>query len=329
MDLHWRRLCAIGILIISARFCMSADDEVVKEKDLDSDLFPGWLGASYVIQQSKNFQGDGGVDHSRVEQLSWKPRAFLYHGFLSDEEADHIVQLATPKLQRSTVVGDQDGGSAVSNVRTSFGMFISKDEDEIIKRIEKRISHWTFLPHANQEALQVLRYTRGQKYEPHHDFFPGPGEGHRGGHRYATVLMYLNDVKKGGETVFQAVDDPTPKDDSWSDCAKGKLAVKARKGDALLFYSMHPDGTPDEYSLHYACPVVEGVKWSAPKWIHVASFDDPPELAEAQDPKKCINTNALCEPWAAAGECAKNPSYMVGEGSFIGACRKACKACTP
>jgi len=32
---------------------------------------------------------------------------------------------------------------------------------------------------------------------------------------------------------------------------------------------MFPDGTPDENSLHYACPVIEGVKWSAPKWIHV------------------------------------------------------------
>lgn len=28
-----------------------------------------------------------------IEQLSWKPRAFLVKGFLNDEECDHIVSM--------------------------------------------------------------------------------------------------------------------------------------------------------------------------------------------------------------------------------------------
>lgn len=28
-----------------------------------------------------------------IEQLSWKPRAFLAKGFLSEEEADHIINM--------------------------------------------------------------------------------------------------------------------------------------------------------------------------------------------------------------------------------------------
>ena len=27
-----------------------------------------------------------------MELLSWKPRAYLYHHFLSDEECDHIIK---------------------------------------------------------------------------------------------------------------------------------------------------------------------------------------------------------------------------------------------
>lgn len=54
----------------------------------------------------------------------------------------------------------------------------------------------------NGEDIQVLRYEEGQKYEAHYDYFVDKVNIARGGHRYATVLMYLSDVKKGGETVF-------------------------------------------------------------------------------------------------------------------------------
>ena len=50
--------------------------------------------------------------------------------------------------------------------------------------------------------MQILRYEHGQKYEPHFDYFHDKINQVRGGHRYATVLMYLSTVHKGGETVF-------------------------------------------------------------------------------------------------------------------------------
>lgn len=48
----------------------------------------------------------------------------------------------------------------------------------------------------------MLRYEPGQKYDPHYDYFTDKVNIARGGHRIATVLMYLTDVLKGGETVF-------------------------------------------------------------------------------------------------------------------------------
>jgi len=47
-----------------------------------------------------------------------------------------------------------------------------------------------------------LRYEHGQKYDPHYDYFADKVNIVQGGHRLATVLMYLTNVTKGGETVF-------------------------------------------------------------------------------------------------------------------------------
>ena len=58
----------------------------------------------------------------------------------------------------------------------------------------------------NGEDIQVLRYEHGQKYDPHYDYFVDKVNIARGGHRIATVLMYLTDVTKGGETVFPSAE---------------------------------------------------------------------------------------------------------------------------
>lgn len=38
------------------------------------------------------------------------------------------------------------------------------------------------------------------------------------------------------------------------------VQYKPRKGDAVLFHSMYPNGTFDKHALHGGCPVVKGEK---------------------------------------------------------------------
>lgn len=101
------------------------------------------------------------------------------------------------------------------------------------------------------------------------------------------------------------------------------VSVKPRRGDALLFFSLHPDATTDQSSLHAGCPVLEGEKWSATKWIHVDSFDKTVSSTDGS----CTDQNASCERWAALGECTKNPEYMVGTPELPGFCRRSCHVC--
>ncbi|KAB2085156.1 hypothetical protein ERO13_A05G362700v2 [Gossypium hirsutum] len=269
-------------------------------------------------------------DPTHVTQLSWRPRAFIYKGFLSSDECDHLITLAKDKLEKSMVADNESGKSVESEVRTSSGMFLQKAQDEVVADIEARIAAWTFLPVENGESIQILHYEHGQKYEPHFDYFHDKANQQLGGHRIATVLMYLSDVESGGETVFPNAEGRLSQvqDESWSACAKNGFAVKPRKGDALLFFSLHPDATTDTASLHGSCPVIKGEKWSATKWIHVRSFDRSKRLNRRAAIGECVDENENCAGWAKAGECEKNPTYMVGSRGSPGFCRKSCKVCS-
>lgn len=58
-------------------------------------------------------------------------------------------------------------------------------------------------------------------------------------------------------------------------CARKGLVVRPRKRDALLFFSLKPDGqTQDVKSLHAGCPVISGTKWIATKWMRVGHYHD-------------------------------------------------------
>ena len=51
-----------------------------------------------------------------------------------------------------------------------------------------------------------------------------------------------------------------------AECGRKGIAVKPKKGSALLFWSLAPDSkTKDMTSLHGGCPVLKGDKWSATK----------------------------------------------------------------
>ncbi|PWZ57850.1 hypothetical protein Zm00014a_044567 [Zea mays] len=73
-------------------------------------------------------RGAGSFDPSRVVQLSWRPRAFLHKGFLSDAECDHLIALAKDKLEKSMVADNESGKSVQSEVRTSSGMFLERKQ---------------------------------------------------------------------------------------------------------------------------------------------------------------------------------------------------------
>jgi prolyl 4-hydroxylase len=186
------------------------------------------------------------------------PRIVLFGDLLSAEECDEMIRLALPKLTRSTVLNANTGERDVHDARTSSGTCFKRGENELIRRIETRISELVRISVENGEGIQILHYLPGTEYKPHYDYFDPKHPGNQktlavGGQRIGTLIMYLNDVEAGGATVFPEVG----------------LDVLPRKGNAVLFAYANESGQLDRRTLHGGSPVVTGEKWIATKWIRL------------------------------------------------------------
>nr|GEU38878.1 probable prolyl 4-hydroxylase 10 [Tanacetum cinerariifolium] len=62
-----------------------------------------------------------------------------------EEEREHLINIAKPYTENSTVVDSVTGKSKNSRVCTSSGKFLDRGQDESVQAIEKRISDFTFL----------------------------------------------------------------------------------------------------------------------------------------------------------------------------------------
>ena len=182
------------------------------------------------------------------------PRVAVLGGLLSAEECDAFIELARPRLARSTTVEPDSGGDIVHPDRTSHGMGFARGENALCARIEARIARLLDWPLDHGEGLQVLRYGPGAQYKPHHDYFDPAMPGsevllRRGGQRVATVVMYLNTPERGGATAFP----------------ESHFEVAAIRGNAVFF--SYDRAHPMTRTLHAGAPVLAGEKWILTKWL--------------------------------------------------------------
>jgi len=195
-----------------------------------------------------------------LEVVSREPRAFIISQFLSDYEAEQIIETAKPKLHNSTVGNRLGGGTRSSSTRTSSNAWISRSTAPFYDSLYRRAADLLRVDEAilysahNVEDIQVVHYINGQRYESHYDWgVAGYPES-----RYITLLMYLTDMPSptaGGETSFPKGADGLG------------FKVMPKKGDAVLFYNLLEDGNGDDLALHAALPALEGEKWLANFWV--------------------------------------------------------------
>ena len=190
-----------------------------------------------------------------------KPRIILFGNVLSEEECEQLITLSKPKLNKSRTVDDISGKAEFHENRTSDGTFFKINETPFIARIDRRVSELMQLPVVNGEGLQILHYQKDGEYKPHFDYFPPEKAGSQvhvahGGQRVATLVLYLNNVEEGGETIFPEIN----------------LKVTPKQGNAIYFAYTNSKSQVDPLTLHGGCPVIRGEKWISTKWMRQSEY---------------------------------------------------------
>lgn len=204
---------------------------------------------------------DAGDRQVRVIARMTRPAIAILDGVLDADECDALRDMASARLERSLVVSPGSGKGVVQDIRTSEGANFGRSENPLIARIDARAAAIMRLDENHGEGLQSMRYGVGGEYVPHYDYFAPDDPGSKahlasGGQRVATLIMYLNDVDAGGETIFPRID----------------FSYVPRRGQALYFEYTTPEGALDPLSLHGGAPVLRGEKWILTKWMRERAY---------------------------------------------------------
>jgi len=189
-------------------------------------------------------------------------KIYEYPNFLSDIECDKIIELSKKEVKRSKVITDESK-EIVSSVRTSSNTFLNNKMDPVLIDINNKIQSLTGIKSKKYEDLQIVNYKPEQLYEAHWDACDPfhdkrcINDTKRGGLRFATFIIYLNDDFEEGETEFPLVN----------------KKVKPEKGKAVLFFNLNDDLLKrKENSKHAGLPPKNGEKWMCNKWIRLYDF---------------------------------------------------------
>lgn len=228
------------------RHCKEKQVPVKKYKHL-------WNLRSFYKQDNPRFY----LKPVKVTQIHDNPVILLFHDILSEEQINKLITIATPRIQTATVVDRENDTATAVTYRVSKSMFLNSNfvgDKKITDELNPIFKDLTGLNQEPGEELQMNNYGLGGQYEGHHDYGePGTKIAlDESGNRMSTLLIYLSNVEKGGETVFTRLG----------------LTVPPLKGSGLFWHNLHRNGTGWFNTRHASCPMVSGSKWVANKWIH-------------------------------------------------------------
>ncbi|MBO9712545.1 2OG-Fe(II) oxygenase [Sphingomonas sp.] len=154
--------------------------------------------------------------------------------------------------RRPSEIADGNGDYAY---RTSETCDLDR-ADPLVAELDRRLLDFIGLHPAHGEPPQGQRYSVGQEFKAHTDYFEPNGMDYAtyctvAGQRTWTVMLYLNDVESGGATRFKAID----------------KIVQPETGKLLAWNNLRLDGTPNPSTLHHAMKVRAGLKYVVTKWF--------------------------------------------------------------
>uniref|UniRef100_A0A6C0LXX5 Fe2OG dioxygenase domain-containing protein n=1 Tax=viral metagenome TaxID=1070528 RepID=A0A6C0LXX5_9ZZZZ len=191
---------------------------------------------------------------------SEKLQLYELDNFMNELECNKMLEIINSLNLRPSTITYIDNKPIDNNFRTSstcdLGNIKSSEYTQFIKDLEYRMGKILGINPNYSEGIQVQKYTAGQQFKHHHDWFGKDEQGYENivknqGNRSWTFMVYLNTTPKGGETEIVSI---------------GKK-FKPIRGKALIWNNLNKDGSGNFDTLHAGVPIIEGEKYIITKWF--------------------------------------------------------------
>ncbi|KAI1381070.1 hypothetical protein F4677DRAFT_402034 [Hypoxylon crocopeplum] len=211
-----------------------------------------------------------------TEIVSIDPLLIYIDSFLAPAETEALLETGEPQFAPSQVY--KRGRDQGTSDRTSSSAGLPRD-NPVVQCVLARAEGFlgTMMDPARDDIgpPQLVRYSAGQRFNQHHDWYERPQPTRRGmtgqgksWNRVASFFAILQDRCTGGETWFPYVNTTvsTRADGIWRRHEEGGLAFKPVAGNALFWVNLFANGTGDERTIHAGLPVGEGLKTAMNIW---------------------------------------------------------------
>jgi prolyl 4-hydroxylase len=171
----------------------------------------------------------------------------IIDSFLSQEECQYIIETFKDRLVGSLVL--HEGVRLEQHPSRTSSTYFLPNNDKTVVAVKMRAAEFLKIPTENVETLQLLRYTKGERYLYHHDYLAG----NPANQRVHTIIVYLNDLAKedGGATSFYYY----------------KQSVTPKMGRGVWFRNMDENGRLIYDSMHAGEEIkTDAVKYAINIW---------------------------------------------------------------
>ena len=191
-------------------------------------------------------------ENSYANFFNNEPLILKINNFISNDHCDSILNdLKNKNFFKAEVIGD-DGKIKISKGRSNKTFIVRDEIIDSINLFVDKLKRTFELESKDLTKIQVQKYSEKEKYLSHLDSYSKKFmDKECVSQRHVTFIMYLNEVKKGGETYFPLLD----------------LKIEPKKGSLIAFENCfkntiytHPK------SLHESKPIQSGEKYILNFW---------------------------------------------------------------
>ena len=206
-----------------------------------------------LIEDEKKERLDSAISIDQKYRLkSSLAEIYSIDNFLNEEECKKLIGIIKKRLKPSTIA--TSGIEKDKQFRTSRTCDLGNLNDPFVEEIDRRICEFLGIEQRFSEMIQGQFYKVGEEFKSHTDFFEKDQMQNftkKNGQRTFTFMVYLNDVKEGGETEFINL----------------SCMFSPKQGTALSWNNLTSRGLGNHNTMHQAHPIKKGNKAVITKWF--------------------------------------------------------------